>query len=107
MARDMSFQDSSSEGEISLPIHYRKRKFRSYISGKLCRINRYSPPSPITTRSCKIPERKKPPVPEICQSWSCGEVFEEKSRLRDALARCQRLFYVTNGATPTQSTRSN
>ncbi|GFY42168.1 TBC1 domain family member 25 [Trichonephila inaurata madagascariensis] len=85
MARDMSFQDSSSEGEISLPIHYRKRKFRQYISGKLCRINRYSPPSPITTRSCKIPERKKPSVPEICQSWSCGEVFEEKSRLRDAL----------------------
>ncbi|KAF8770625.1 TBC1 domain family member 25 like protein [Argiope bruennichi] len=34
-------------------------------------------------RSCKIPERKKSLQPEICQSWSCGEVFEERPKVRE------------------------
>ncbi|GFT73938.1 TBC1 domain family member 25 [Nephila pilipes] len=85
MARDMSFHDSSGEGEIKLPIHYRQRKYRLYIPGKLYRMHKHPCPSFISTRSCRIPERNKSITPEICQSWSCGEVFEEKSRVRDAL----------------------
>ncbi|GIY62188.1 TBC1 domain family member 25 [Caerostris extrusa] len=87
MARNLVHHDSCSEGEIRLPVHYKKRKFRSYIAGKLIRLNKH-PSSPLTIRSCKIPERKKSLQTEICQSWACGEVFgkvEEKSRVRDAL----------------------
>ncbi|CAL1261908.1 unnamed protein product [Larinioides sclopetarius] len=85
MARNLDFNDSSREGDIKLPVHYRKRKFRSYITGKLYRLNKRTQSSPLTMRSCKIPERKKSLQPEICQSWSCGEVFEERPKVREAL----------------------
>lgn len=85
IARTISGNESSGEEEITLPLHYRKRKYRSYIAGKLGRMNRHIPPTDLTIRSCRIPKRKNSLVPEICQSWSCGEVFEEKQQDRDAL----------------------
>ncbi|XP_035229801.1 TBC1 domain family member 25-like [Stegodyphus dumicola] len=87
IARNIESHESSSEEEIKLPLHYRKRKFRSYITGKLGRLNnnRQIPAPEWPVRSCRVPKRRNSLVPEICQSWSCGEVFEEKPEITDAL----------------------
>lgn len=86
--------DESSDEEIKLPVHYRKRKYRPYIAGKLGRLDSapVSVGDKLATRSCKIPEGgglarfgRSGLVPEICQSWSCGETYGDDREYRAAL----------------------
>nr|XP_042906763.1 TBC1 domain family member 25 isoform X2 [Parasteatoda tepidariorum] len=93
MARSKE-SDGSSEEEIRIPVHYRKRKYRSYIVGKLNRVNLTDVKnSEFSIKSCKIPARKNSIIPGICQSWTCGE-FEENREVTEALCDAREFLRV-------------
>ncbi|KAG8179371.1 hypothetical protein JTE90_012069 [Oedothorax gibbosus] len=81
--------DESSEDDIRLPVHYRKRKYRPYIAGKLGRldhdVNANTIGDKLATRSYKIPDRKNRSSLDICQSWSCGETIGDEQKYGAAL----------------------
>ncbi|XP_054719738.1 TBC1 domain family member 25-like isoform X2 [Uloborus diversus] len=81
IARNMDSSGSITEGEIKLPVHYKQKKYRKYITGKLGRLNRNASGSDLDIR---IP--KKPAIAtDLCMSYACGEVFSEQQQVMDVV----------------------